>query len=202
VSAERHAYQVLSTEVVYRGRVIEVHKDDVTMPDSGTSARDVVVHPGAVAVVALDPRGILLVNQYRHPVRAHLDELPAGLLDQHGEGALAAARRELAEEAGLAAQTWNVLVDHLSSPGMTDEAVRIYLARDLSDVDRDVQGHEEHEMTSSWVPLDEACRRVLAGELQNATAVVGVLAADRAARDGFVGLRAADAPWGSGKASP
>lgn len=200
--SERHEYEVLSTEVAFRGRIIEVHEDHVSMPDGDTSQRDVVVHPGAVAVLALGERGVLLVNQYRHPVRAHLDELPAGLLDQDGESALAAAKRELAEEAGLAAETWNVLVDLLSSPGMTDEAVRIYLARELSEVDRDVQGHEEHEMTTSWVPLEEAVRRVLAGDLQNATAVVGLLAADRAARKGFEGLRAADASWEAGKARP
>jgi 8-oxo-dGDP phosphatase len=198
----RHDYQVVSSEVAFTGRVIDVHKDVVSMPDGDTSQRDVVVHPGAVAVVALDVRGVLLVNQYRHPVRRHLDELPAGLLDQAGEGALAAARRELAEEAGLAAATWNVLVDHLSSPGMTDEAVRIYLARDLAEVERDAQGHEEHEMTASWMPLEVAVGRVLAGDLQNATAVVGVLAADRAARDGFATLRPPDAPWQGGKAAP
>lgn len=197
-----HSYEVRSSDVAFRGRIIEVHEDHVAMPDGDTSQRDVVVHPGAVAVVALGEQGVLLVNQYRHPVRQRLDELPAGLLDQQGESALAAAQRELAEEAGLAARTWNVLVDHLSSPGMTDEAVRIFLARELSDVDRDVQGHEEHEMTTSWVPLEQAVRRVLAGELQNATAVVGVLAADRAARDGFDGLRPADAPWAAGKARP
>jgi 8-oxo-dGDP phosphatase len=200
--SDPHEYDVLSTEVAFRGRVIEVHKDSVSMPDGDTSQRDVVVHPGAVAILALGERGVLLVNQYRHPVRARLDELPAGLLDNEGESALAAAQRELAEEAGLAAETWNVLVDHLSSPGMTDEAVRIYLARDLTQVDRDVQGHEEHEMTTSWVPLEEAVRRVLDGELQNATAVVGLLAADRAVRDGFAGLRPADAEWVSGKATP
>ncbi|HVM27611.1 MAG TPA: NUDIX hydrolase [Mycobacteriales bacterium] len=197
-----HEYEVLSTEVVFTGRVIGVHKDEVSMPGGTTSQRDVVVHPGAVAVVALGERGVLLVNQYRHPVRRRLDELPAGLLDKDGESALVAAQRELAEEAGLAADTWHVLVDHLSSPGMCDEAVRIYLARDLSEVDRDVQEHEEQEMTISWVPLDDAARRILSGELQNATAVVGVLAADRAARDGFGGLRPADAPWPSGKARP
>lgn len=197
-----HSYEVRSSDVAFRGRIIEVHKDDVAMPDGETSQRDVVVHPGAVAVVALGERGVLLVNQYRHPVRQRLDELPAGLLDQQGEPALAAAQRELAEEAGLAARRWHVLVDHLSSPGMTDEAVRIYLARDLREVERDVQGHEEHEMTSSWVPLDEAVRRALAGELQNATAVVGVLAAAAAERQGFEGLRPADAPWEAGKAAP
>jgi 8-oxo-dGDP phosphatase len=197
-----HAYEVLSTEVAFRGRVIEVHKDEVAMPGGTTSQRDVVVHPGAVAVVALGERGVLLVSQYRHPVRRRMEELPAGLLDKSGESALVAAQRELAEEAGLAAGTWHVLVDVLSSVGMTDEAVRIYLARELSEVDRDVQEHEEQEMTSSWVPLDDAAGRVLSGEIENAICCIGVLAADRAARDGFAGLRPADAPWPSGKARP
>jgi 8-oxo-dGDP phosphatase len=197
-----HDYEVLTTEVAFEGRVIDVHKDEVAMPGGTTSQRDVVIHPGAVAVVALGEQGVLLVHQYRHPVRRRLDELPAGLLDQDGESALAAAKRELAEEAGLAASTWNVLVDLLSSAGMTDEAVRIYLARDLTEVDRDLQEHEEQEMTISWVPLERAVRRVLEGSIENATAVIGVLAADRAVRDGFAGLRPADAPWTSGKAGP
>lgn len=198
--ADRHGYEVLRSDVAFSGRIIDVHTDEVSMPGATTSQRDVVVHPGAVAVLALGDRGVLLVNQYRHPVRRHLDELPAGLLDKDGESALLAAQRELAEEAGLAAGSWNVLVDLLSSAGMTDEAVRIYLARELSEVDRDVQEHEEVEMTTSWVPLEQAVRQVLAGELENATAIIGLLAADRAARDGFTGLRPADAPWRSGKA--
>jgi len=197
-----HDYEVLSTEVAFTGRVIEVHKDEVAMPGGTTSQRDVVVHPGAVAVVALGEQGVLLVDQYRHPVRRRMTELPAGLLDKAEESALLAAQRELAEEAGLAARTWHVLVDVLSSVGMTDEAVRIYLARDLSEVERDVQEHEEQEMTSAWVPLDDAVRRVLAGEIENGICCTGLLAADRAARDGFSGLRPADAPWSSGKARP
>lgn len=196
-----HAYQVLRTEVAFSGRVIDVHKDEVAMPGSTTSQRDVVVHPGAVAVVAVDERGVLLVRQYRHPVRRHLDELPAGLLDKTDEPAHLAARRELAEEAGLAAATWHVLLDVLSSAGMTDEAVRIYLARDLSEVDREVQEHEEIEMTTSWRRLDAAADDALAGRLENAVAVAGVLAADRALRTG-TGLRPVDAPWPSGKSVP
>jgi ADP-ribose pyrophosphatase len=196
----RHEYEVRSSETVFEGRVIAVRTDVVTMPGGGTSQRDVVVHPGAVAVVALGERGVLLVNQYRHPVGRHLDELPAGLLDKDGESALVGAQRELAEEAGLAAGTWHVLADICTSVGMSDEAVRIYLARDLQEVDRDVQEHEELDMTTSWVPLDEAARRALSGELENGIAVVGVLAADRAARDGFAGLRPADDPWPAGKA--
>jgi ADP-ribose pyrophosphatase len=195
-----HSYDVVSTETTYAGRIISVRKDVVSMPGDTTSQRDVVEHPGAVGVVALDEQGrVLLVNQYRHPVRRRLDELPAGLLDVAGEPALETAKRELAEEAGYAADTWHVLVDTLTSSGMTDEAIRVFLARDLREVQRDVQEHEELDMTSSWLDLDQAVRRVLAGGLENGMAAVGLLAADRAVRDGFTTLRPADAPWPSRK---
>ena len=198
--SDPHDHQVVSTETAYRGRIINVRKDEVSMPGDTTSQRDVVEHPGAVGVVALDEQGrVLLVNQYRHPVRRRLDELPAGLLDVDGEPALTTAQRELAEEAGYSADTWHVLVDALSSPGMTDEAVRVFLARDVREVERDVQEHEELDLTTQWLPLDEAVRRVLCGELENALAVIGLLAADHAARTGFADLRAADAPWRSRK---
>jgi len=190
-----NGHRVLASDLVYQGRVIGVRRDLVTMPGATTSQRDVVVHPGAVGVVALDARGrVLLVTQYRHPVVRRLEELPAGLLDVAGEPALAAAQRELAEEAGLAAARWHVLVDVLTSPGMTDEAVRIFLARDVREVGRDVQEHEEAELTTEWVDLDLAVRRVLAGEIENALCAVGLLAAERALRDESL-LRPADAPW-------
>ncbi len=197
---ERFSYDVVSSETVYDGRIISMRRDVVSMPGETTSQRDVVEHPGAVGVVALDDQGrVLLVNQYRHPVRRRLDELPAGLLDVAGEPALETAKRELAEEAGHAAGTWHVLLDTLTSPGMTDEAIRIFLARDLREVERDVQEHEELDMTSFWLDLDEAVRQVLAGELENGMAAAGLLAADRAVRDGFATLRPADAPWRSRK---
>jgi 8-oxo-dGTP pyrophosphatase MutT (NUDIX family) len=195
---EQHEHRVVSTERVYEGRVIALRCDEVTMPGETTSVRDVVEHPGAVGVVALDDQErVLLVQQYRHPVGRRLDELPAGLLDVDAEPGAQAARRELAEEAGLGARTWHVLVDALSSPGMSDEAVRVYLARDVHDVDREAQEHEEADLTTEWVPLDEAVRRVLAGEIENAMCCLGLLAADRARRDGFTGLRPPDAPWRS-----
>jgi 8-oxo-dGDP phosphatase len=194
-----HDHRVEDSRTVFEGRVIAVRTDVVTMPGDTTSQRDYVVHPGAVGAVVLDEGRVLLVNQYRHPVRRRLDELPAGLLDNPGESALRAAQRELAEEAGLAAGTWHVLADTLTSPGMSDEAIRIFLARDVRVVDRDVQLHEEADMTTSWLPLEEAVRRVLGGSIENAMAVVGILAADRAARDGFAGLRPPDAPWPSQK---
>ena len=195
-----HDHQVEDSQTVFEGRIISVRKDRVSMPGGTSSQRDVIVHPGAVGAVALDEQDrVLLVNQYRHPVGRRLDELPAGLLDKPGEPALEAARRELVEEAGLAADTWHVLVDTLTSPGMTDEAIRIFLARDVRVVDRDVQEHEELDMTTEWVDLGEAVRRVLAGEIENAMAAVGILAADRARADGFRALRPADAPWPSQK---
>ncbi len=193
---EPHAYEVESTDTVFSGKIIEVRADQVSMPGGTTSQRDVVVHPGAVGVVALDDQGrVLLVEQYRHPVRRRLVELPAGLLDVDGEPGLAAARRELGEEAGADADTWHVLVDALTSPGMTDESIRLYLARDVHEVERDVQEHEEQEMTTSWVPLQDAVGQVLGGQIENAMACLGVLAAAEAQRRGFAGLRPADAPW-------
>ena len=191
-----HDYEVVSSERVYDGNVIALRRDEVSMPGDTTSVRDVVEHPGAVAVVALDEQDrVVLVRQYRHPVRRPLDELPAGLLDKEGEPAAETVKRELAEEAGLAADEWHVLVDLLTTPGMSDEAARIFLARGLREVERDVQEHEEAEMTSERVPLDDVVRGVLAGTYENSLLVVGALAADRARRDGFAGLRPPDAPW-------
>lgn len=196
MTATPHEHRVESTETVFTGRVISVREDHVSMPGGTSSQRDVVVHPGAVGVVALDDEGrVLLVEQYRHPVRRRLLELPAGLLDKHDERGLAAAARELGEEAGVGADTWHVLVDALTSPGMTDESIRLYLARDVHEVERDVQEHEELEMTSSWVPLTETVDDVLGGRIENAMACIGVLAAAEAQRRGFTGLRPADAPW-------
>jgi 8-oxo-dGTP pyrophosphatase MutT (NUDIX family) len=191
-----HGYEVLASQQVYEGKVISLRRDELSMPGDATAWRDVVQHPGAVAVVALDDSGsVVLVRQYRHPIRRQLDELPAGVLDKAGEPAVETAKRELAEEAGLAADTWHVLVDLLTSPGMTDEASRIFLARGLSEVDRDVQEHEEAEMTSFRVPLAELVAGALAGRYENSLLVAGVFAADRARADGFSGLRDVDAPW-------
>jgi ADP-ribose pyrophosphatase len=191
-----HDYEVLDSKRVYDGRVIALRRDHLSMPGDTTAWRDVVEHPGSVAVVALDEDdAVVLVRQYRHPIRRELDELPAGILDKEGEPAHETAKRELAEEAGLAADQWHVLVDLLTTPGMSDEASRIFLARGLREVERDVQEHEEAEMTSFRVPLGDVVAGALAGRYENALLVAGVLAADVARRGDFAGLRAADAPW-------
>jgi 8-oxo-dGTP pyrophosphatase MutT (NUDIX family) len=180
------------------GRVIDVRTDEVAMPTGSTAYRDVVVHPGAVGIIALDNAGqVLLLRQYRHPVKRMLWEPPAGLLDEYGEDPLTAAKRELFEEAHLQAGRWDVLLDVYTSPGMTDEAVRIYLARDISPATgaRFVGENEEADLPTEWVPLDEAVRAAQRGDLHNPLAVMGVLAASAAAHEAFGGLRPADVPW-------
>ena len=127
-----HDYEVIASRRVFEGRVAAMRSDQVSMPGGVSSQRDVVELPGAVAIVALDENDrVLLVRQYRHPVRRRLWEIPAGLLDSPREPAFDAAERELFEEGHVRAAQWFTLVDTLTSPGMTDETVRIFLARDL-----------------------------------------------------------------------
>lgn len=186
-----HSYDVVSSRHVYDGRVISLRVDEVRMPGDRTSPRDVVMHPGAVGVVALDDDGrVALVEQYRHPVGKKLWELPAGIRDVDGEPMVETARRELVEEAGIVARRWDVLLDAFTSPGMTDEAVRVFLARDLSPAgERPEVEFEELDMRTEWVDLDEACSRVLRGEIRNVMCVAGVLAAARARDGGWAELR-------------
>jgi ADP-ribose pyrophosphatase len=196
--SEEDDYHVVSTERIYDGKVVKLRKDEVRMTDGVVATREVVEHLGAVGIVALDDHGnVLLVNQYRHAVRARLDELPAGLLDTAGESALDAAKRELAEETGMAARRWDVLVDLHTSPGISDEAIRIFLARDLHRAPDDgfTPEHEEVGLTVSREPLPDALRRVMSGRITNAAAVAGILAVVHGRATGWRDLRPADAPW-------
>lgn len=192
-------YVVEDSEEIYTGNIFSLRKDTVRMPDGQVAVRETVAHPGASVVVALDEQErVVLIRQYRHPVRDYLWELPAGLLDVEDEPAHQAAVRELAEEAGLVAARWHTLLDLRSSPGFSDEAVRVYLARELTDVaeaDLFVGEHEESDLTVRRVALDEAVQWVLAGRIENAAAVAGVLAALAARTAGYAGLRPPDAPW-------
>jgi 8-oxo-dGDP phosphatase len=182
----------------FTGSVWSVARDDVSLPGGFTTTRDVVIHPGAVGVAALDGDDrILLIRQFRHPVSGYLLELPAGLRDAPGEPPVETARRELAEEAGIQATEWHVLVDFFNSPGGSTEAFRCFLARGLSDVPggRLVTGEaEEADLPRVWVPLDEAVEAVLSGDLHNPTTVTGVLAAAAARRLGWRTLRPAEGP--------
>ncbi|MGO9154128.1 NUDIX domain-containing protein [Mycobacterium sp.] len=190
-----HVFETTSSETLYTGKIFALRRDQVRMPGSKDVTRDVVEHFGAVAVVAMDDDGnIPLVYQYRHAFGRRLWELPAGLLDIHGEAAHLTAARELQEEAGLQARTWRVLVDLDSTPGFSDESVRVYLATEVSEVDRPEPHDEEADMTLQWYSLAEAARKVLSGEIVNAIAVAGILAA-HAVTTGFVQPRPVDSPW-------
>ncbi|WP_018549299.1 NUDIX domain-containing protein [Streptomyces sp. LaPpAH-108] len=192
-------WEVRSTATPFKGNKTSVRTDDVVMPDGSVVRRDYQVHPGSVAVLALDEEDrVLLINQYRHPVRHKLWEIPAGLLDVPGENPLHAAQRELYEEAHVKAEDWRVLADVYTTPGGCDEAVRIFLARDIAEAEgeRFVTEHEEQDMSYARVPVDELVRLVLAGDVHNNCLVVGVLSLVAArGGEGLDALRPADAPW-------
>jgi 8-oxo-dGTP pyrophosphatase MutT (NUDIX family) len=192
-------WPVVSTAELVRGRLVTLRTDKVRMPAGELAERDVVVHPGAVAVLALDDaQQVLVIRQYRHPVGRLLWEIPAGLRDVSGEPPWATARRELLEEAGYRARDWRVLADYYTSPGFSTERLRVFLARDLEFVpesERDfVPEGEETQLVPAWLPLDEAVRKVLAGELHNGVAALAILAGYAARSEGYERLRPADAP--------
>lgn len=176
-----HEYRVLERKERFVGGVFSVVSELVSMPGGGSAWRDLSHHPGAVAVVALDAEGrVALVRQYRHALRRMMWELPAGLVDVEGESGVGTAQRELAEEADLMAARWDVLLDLHTSPGYSDEHLRVFLARDLAPVpehDRHRREFEEAQMTTHLLPLDGAVHMALRGEITNATTVAGLLAA-------------------------
>lgn len=190
--------EISSSEVAFAGRIWDVRRD--TFGYNGAEiTREYVDHTGAVAVLALDDDGrVLLIRQYRHPVRHRDWEIPAGLLDIHGEDPLTAAQRELAEETDLQAGRWNVLADIFTSPGGSDEAIRIYLARDVKPTaEAFAREAEEADIEVAWVPLEEAVDAVLERRAHNAPLSVAVLGALAARERGWASLGAADAPWPS-----
>ncbi|GAB3216841.1 NUDIX domain-containing protein [Mycolicibacterium hippocampi] len=193
-NSSSHEFSVAASETLYVGKIFALRADEVRMPGGNTARREIVEHFGAVAVVAIDDDGrIVLVYQYRHAFGRRLWELPAGLLDLGGEPPHETAARELAEEAGLAAQTWHTLVDLDSAPGFSDESVRVFLATGLSDVDRSQVHDEEADLTVERLALGDAVTKVYSGEIVNSISVAGILAAH--AMPPVDRLRPVDAPW-------
>jgi len=193
------SWPVVSSEKVADGHIVSVRRDAVQMPDGRVAGREVVEHPGAVGVVATDEDGrVLLIRQYRHPVGRQLWEIPAGLRDVAGEPLLETAQRELLEEAGYIAADWQVLADFYTSPGISNERLRIFLARGLTlvpDSEREyVPDHEEAHLEIEWAPLDVVVSRFLAGDLHNGVLAIGVLSAYAARQGEFAALRGTSAP--------
>jgi 8-oxo-dGTP pyrophosphatase MutT (NUDIX family) len=187
--------KITDRSVKFEGRVWDVVSE--TFDYNGEQiTREFVDHTGAVAVLAMDEdERVLLIRQYRHPIRSRDWEIPAGLLDEDGESALSAAQRELAEEADLAAARWNVLVEYQNSPGGSNEVVRVYLARGLTATEAFERTAEEADIEVRWVSLDDALDGVLDRRLQNPSTVSGVLAAAALRARGWQGLAGGDEPW-------
>lgn len=210
-SRDDDRFAVLASEEKYAGRIFSVRVDTVSMPNGASVRREIVDHMRAVAVVALDEAGcVVMIEQYRHPLRRRLWEVPAGLMDIPDEAPLVCAQRELAEEVDLAADSWSILVDLVSSPGYCDEAIRVYLAQGLSAVSAPEREDEEADIRVVRVPLDAAVAAVVGGQIVNATAVAGILAASQVVarssgtfdsgqdRSGTSRLRPAEDAWASG----
>ncbi|HEY5878609.1 MAG TPA: NUDIX hydrolase [Nakamurella sp.] len=207
MSAGRHDFEVVSSTSIFDGRVVKLRVDDVRMPGGGTAKREIVGHGGAVAVAALDSvdpdtANVLLIEQYRHAVGRRLWEMPAGLLDLPGEPPQPAAERELLEETGFRAEHWSVLLDVATSPGFSEETVRIYLATGLTFLGRpDGDDNEESELRVVFVPLRVAVQAALAGAIVNVMAVAAVLAADGVLRGTVKQVDHPDRP-GAGEDTP
>lgn len=173
----QHIFRVTHSEVLLDAPIIAVRRDRLVMPGGHESNREIVEHFGAVAIVAFDGKNIAMVRQYRHCVQDRLWELPAGILDVADEDPLVCAQRELMEEAGQQAHTWHLLTDLVCSPGFCEEAVRIYLARDLESVKRPEADDEEADMQLEWIPIDKAHGMIHRGEIVNSIALAGIMVA-------------------------
>jgi ADP-ribose pyrophosphatase len=188
--------EITSSDTVFEGRVWNIKRESFEL-DGDQITREFMDHTGAVAILALDERDrVLLIKQYRHAVRHREWELPAGLLDISGESALVAAKRELAEEADLVAEDWALLTDFASSPGGSNEMLRVFLARGVSAAaETFARTEEEAGIEVRWVALDEVVDAVLARDVQNSILVIAVLTAAAGRDRGWRNLGAADAPW-------
>jgi 8-oxo-dGTP pyrophosphatase MutT (NUDIX family) len=169
---------IVKSERVYTGKVWNIASEDFEY-NGHSLTREFVDHTGAVAVLAMDDAGrVLLIQQYRHPIREREWELPAGLLDIEGEDPLVAAQRELAEEVDLVASDWSELISFHTSPGGSNELLHVYLAKGLVATDTAYdRAEEEADIVTRWVELDDVVAAVLASRVRNSILAIAVLAA-------------------------
>ncbi|MBD5153138.1 MAG: NUDIX hydrolase [Oscillibacter sp.] len=165
--------KTLSSEKIFDGRIIHVHRDTIRLPDGGEATREVVDHPGGVCILALDDENrALLVSQFRYPYGKVLREVPAGKLE-YGEDPTEAAIRELKEETGAVAGDFRSLGELYPSPGYCGEIIRMYLARDLTFGETHLD--EDEFLDLERVPFDELVEQVLSGEIKDAKTIAVVL---------------------------
>ena len=171
-------FRPLEEETVYEGWILRVAKGTFIGPDGKTFERDVIHHPGAVAAVPIDGDDIILVRQYRAALDAMMLEIPAGLRDVDGEPTDETAQRELIEEVGLRAGNLELLTTIHNTVGYCDESITIYLATDLTAVERELtDSPEEQAMEIVRMPLEQAAAMIRSGELTDAKTIIGVLSA-------------------------
>jgi ADP-ribose pyrophosphatase len=180
--ADPLAERLVASELIHRGRYLEFRVDTVERADGRRARRDIAVHPGAVAIVAVDPEGrVLLVRQYRHPAGRVLLEIPAGTLDRDPDSGVTedpdvAARRELEEETGYRAQRWERLTDFWTAPGFATERMFLYLATDLVPAGPDrLDPDEDEALELVRLPWPEAVAAAARGEVNDAKSLVGIL---------------------------
>jgi ADP-ribose pyrophosphatase len=191
------SHPIVDRKTVFSGMVWDVRHDAFEL-NGETVERDYIVHPGAVAIIALNDAGeLLLIEQYRHAQGKIMWEAPAGLMDLANEDPLATAKRELFEETGYEAKTWNVLLDLANTPGGSSEQIRIYFARDLSlhPDGRPTGSAEELDMPVHWIPIQDVLESIRRGAVTNPQLVAGTHAALIAMAEPDMALRSEDAPW-------
>lgn len=167
--------ETTQVEAKFRGRVITVNVETVTLPNGARAPLEIVRHPGGATIVAIDAqRRVCMLRQFRHAAAGWIWELPAGKLEPP-EPPAECARRELIEEAGCTAARWDSLGSFFSSPGVFTEVIHVYLARELTAVD---QAHEQHEVIEvHWLPLETAWRKAVGGEYTDGKTLVGLMRA-------------------------
>jgi ADP-ribose pyrophosphatase len=184
---------VVERRLIHRGRYLEFRVDTIERADGSRGTRDVVGHPGAISVLALDDEGrLLLVRQWRIPAERAMLEIPAGTLDVHDgvtEDPDIAARRELEEETGSRAGSWRKLAEFWTAPGFASELMHLYLATGLTSATGDdrLTPDEDERLELSRVTVDEALALVDRGEISDAKTILGVLWLDRLRRAGQLG---------------
>lgn len=164
--------KTIESQEIFRGRIIKVRVDTVSLPDGGQSTREVVEHAGAVGVVAVDnDNNIIMVRQYRKPVEGVLLEIPAGTMEK-GEDPLVCAQRELKEETGFTAEHWKKILSYYSAPGFTDEQLHLYLAFNLTG--GEIELDEDEFVETIRLPLPEAYQMIFDGHIADGKSIIGI----------------------------